>query len=86
VARSARQTAERLAARAGTPLALPSQVGLDLLVVGSRPGTPEGRVSVTAAAEYVVETTTASVLIVARGVAFDVQQSADRDREEVHAQ
>ena len=69
---AARETAERLAARAGTPLALPSQVGLDLLVVGSRPGTPEGRVSVTAAAEYVVETTTASVLIVARGVAFDV--------------
>ena len=83
---AARQTAERLAARAGTPLALPSQVGLDLLVVGSRPGTPEGRVSVTAAAEYVVETTTASVLIVARGVAFAVAQSADRDRdrEEVH--
>ena len=30
--------------------------------------------------------TTASVLIVARGVAFDVAQSADRDREAVHAQ
>jgi len=26
------------------------------------------------------------VLIVARGVAFDVEQSAERDREEVHAQ
>ena len=83
---AARETAERLAARAGTPLALPSQVGLDLLIVGSRPGTPEGRVSVTAAAEYVVETTTASVLITARGVVFDVQQAADRGRQEAHAQ
>jgi nucleotide-binding universal stress UspA family protein len=81
---AARVTAERLAARAGTPLALPSQEGLDLLVVGSRPGTPDGRVSVTAAAEYVVETTTANVLIVARGVVFDVEQAASR--EEVHAQ
>jgi nucleotide-binding universal stress UspA family protein len=75
---AARTTAERLAARAGTPLALPSQDGLDLLVVGSRPGTPEGRVSVSAAADYVVDTTIASVLIVARGVAFDVAQSVDR--------
>ena len=83
---AARETAERLAARAGTALALPSQAGLDLLVVGSRPGTPTGRVSVTAAAEYVVETTTASVLITARGAVFDVQQAPDRDRQGVHAQ
>ena len=81
---AARQTAERLAAHTGTPLALPSQEGLDLLVVGSRPGTPAGRVSVSSAAEYVVETTTANVLIVARGVVFDVAQAADR--EELHAQ
>lgn len=75
---AARETAERLAARARTPLALPSQEGLDLLVVGSRPGTPAGRVRVSAASEYVVETATASVLIVARGVVFDVEQAADR--------
>jgi nucleotide-binding universal stress UspA family protein len=83
---AARETAERLAAHAGTPLALPSQQGLDLLVVGSRPGTPDGRVSVSAAAEYVVETTTANVLIVARGVVFDVQQVADREAAQVRAQ
>jgi nucleotide-binding universal stress UspA family protein len=81
---AARETAERLAARTGTPLALPSQEGLDLLVIGSRPGTPQGRVSVSSAAEYVVETTTANVLIVARGVVFDVEHAADR--EELHAQ
>ena len=83
---AARATAERLAARAGTPLALPSQEGVDLLVVGSRPGTQEGRVGLTAANEYVVDTATTSVLILARGVAFDVEQAAARPGSQVHAQ
>jgi nucleotide-binding universal stress UspA family protein len=82
---AARTTAEQLAARAGTALALPSQDGVDLLVVGSRPGTPVGRVGVTAANEYVVETTTSNVLILARGIVFDVQQSADRQQAAEHA-
>ncbi|HEY7966729.1 MAG TPA: universal stress protein [Solirubrobacteraceae bacterium] len=82
---AARATAEGLAARTGNPLALPSHAGLDLLVVGSRPGTAEGRVGVSAANEYVIETATTSVLIVARGVAFDVERSA-RSASEVHAQ
>jgi hypothetical protein len=43
-----------------------------------------GHVSVSAASEYVVETATANVLIVARGVVFDVEQAADR--EQLHAQ
>jgi nucleotide-binding universal stress UspA family protein len=84
---AARTTAEQLAAHAGTSLALPSQDGVDLLVVGSRPGTPTGQVSVTAANEYVVETTTSNVLIVARGVAFDAEQSAaPREQAVQHAQ
>ncbi len=83
---AARTTAERLAARAGTSLALPSQEGVDLLVVGSRPGTPAGHVGVTAASEYVVETTKSSVLILARGVVFDVQQAAERQLAQEHAQ
>jgi nucleotide-binding universal stress UspA family protein len=83
---AARTTAEQLAAHAGTSLALPSQDGVDLLVVGSRPGTPAGQVSVTAANEYVVETTTSSVLILARGVVFDVAQSGvARAQEVAHA-
>ena len=81
-----RTTAERLAARAGTPLALPSQEGLDLLVIGSRPGTPAGRVGLTAANEYVVDTATTSVLILARGMVFDVEQSAARQGHQAHAQ
>ncbi|MGD1050501.1 MAG: universal stress protein [Solirubrobacteraceae bacterium] len=82
---AARTTAERLAARAGTALALPSQDGVDLLIVGSRPGTPTGQVSVTAANEYVVETTTSSVLILARGVVFDAERSGSSQQAEQHA-
>jgi nucleotide-binding universal stress UspA family protein len=82
---AARTTAEQLASRAGTALALPSQEGVDLLVVGSRPGTPEGRVSVTAASEYVVETATSSVLILARGYVFDAQESARAQQDAQHA-
>jgi len=72
---AARETAAGLAERAGTPLALPSNDGLDLLVIGSRPGTAHGRVDISAASEYVLETATASVMIVARGVACDAVQS-----------
>ena len=82
---AARTTAERLAARVGTALALPSQDGVDLLVVGSRPGTPAGQVSVTAANEYVVETTTSNVLILARGVVFDAERSGSSQQAEQHA-
>ena len=80
---AARQTAAGLAEIAGAPLALPSREGLDLLVIGSRPGTPVGRLDISAASEYIVETATASVVIVARGVAFDVTVAADR--EHLHA-
>jgi nucleotide-binding universal stress UspA family protein len=76
VDQAARETAEALAARAGQPIALPTQENVDLLVVGSRPGAPEGRVSLSAASEYVVETTTASVLVLARGVSFGVDRKA----------
>jgi len=79
---AARVSAERLAALSGNPLTLPSADGLDLLVVGSRPGTAEGHVSVSAASEYLIETTTSSVLFVARGVVFDA--SASRVQEEAH--
>jgi nucleotide-binding universal stress UspA family protein len=85
---AARETAERLAALTGNPLALPSAEGLDLLVVGSRPGTAEGRVSISAASEYLVETTNSSVLVVARGVVFDASESHVHDgaqvRDEAH--
>jgi nucleotide-binding universal stress UspA family protein len=40
---AARETAERSQRSSGTPLALPTQENVDLLVVGSRPGATEGR-------------------------------------------
>jgi nucleotide-binding universal stress UspA family protein len=42
---------------------------VDLLVVGSRPEAPHGRVLVTGQAQYAIETSTAPVLVVPRGVA-----------------
>jgi nucleotide-binding universal stress UspA family protein len=75
---AARATAESLAAHTGTPLALPSQEGVNLLVLGSRPGTEEGRVGLSSAAEYVVETARSSVLVLPRGVAFDVETGSAR--------
>jgi nucleotide-binding universal stress UspA family protein len=73
---AARESAEAFAARSGTPLALPTQANVDLLVVGSRPGATEGQVSLSAAAEYLVETTNASVLVLPRGTAFGVERQS----------
>jgi nucleotide-binding universal stress UspA family protein len=47
--------------------------GVDLLIVGSRPEAPEGRVMVSATAENAIEGSTAPVLVVARGVALNFQ-------------
>lgn len=43
---------------------------IDLLIVGSRPEAPEGRVMISAAAKRAIEESTAPVLVVARGVAL----------------
>jgi nucleotide-binding universal stress UspA family protein len=75
---AARRTAEELAEHTGTPLALPSQEGVNLLVIGSRPGTQEGRIGLSSAAEYLVETATSTVLVLPRGVAFSVEHGAER--------
>jgi len=81
---AAHETAERLAALSGSPLALPSHEHLDLLVIGSRPGTPQGRVGVSSASEYLIETARASVVVVARGSTFDPVESATREHAEQH--
>jgi len=75
---AARRTAEAFAEYTDTSLALPSQQGVNLLVVGSRPGAPEGRVGLSSAAEYLVETATSSVIVVPRGVAFSIESGAER--------
>ncbi len=44
--------------------------GVDLLIVGSRPEAPEGRVSVSAYAHHAIEEASSPVIVVARGIAL----------------
>jgi nucleotide-binding universal stress UspA family protein len=66
---AARETAASLAAQLGaTVTSTPTQGSL--LVVGSRREAPAGRVMISAANEYAIETATVPVLVVPRGVAL----------------
>jgi nucleotide-binding universal stress UspA family protein len=69
---SAQATAEALANALGVELVAAEQ-GAGLLVVGSRPEAEEGRVSLSAASENLIENATSPVLVVPRGkaLAFD---------------
>jgi nucleotide-binding universal stress UspA family protein len=64
---AARQTAEELADRIGATV-VPADGPVDLLVVGSRPEAPQGRVMIASAAERAIETSAAPVLVIPRGV------------------
>ncbi len=44
------------------------EYGVDLLIVGSRPEAPDGRVMITSRAQNAIENSTAPVLVLARGV------------------
>ena len=66
----ARETAESIAARLGAELVAPGEGEADLVVVGSKPGTANGRVTVSAAAGYVIELARCPVVVVPRGVAL----------------
>jgi nucleotide-binding universal stress UspA family protein len=63
---SAAETAAVLAARLGADVAERSPGGADLLVIGSKPGTPRGRVGLSATAAYLIETIRRPVLVVPR--------------------
>jgi nucleotide-binding universal stress UspA family protein len=65
--RSALETAASLADRLGAEVATKAESGVDLLVVGSQPLAAPGRVAMTAAAQYVVETSRSPVLVLPRG-------------------
>jgi nucleotide-binding universal stress UspA family protein len=67
---SAATTARNLAQALGATVAEPGQSPVDLLVVGSRPEAQQGRVTLSAAAEYAVETASSAVLVVPHGVAL----------------
>jgi nucleotide-binding universal stress UspA family protein len=65
---AARDTADSLATALGASVAEFSGRPVDLLVVGSRPESPQGKVTLSAASDYAVEAATYPVLVVARGV------------------
>jgi nucleotide-binding universal stress UspA family protein len=64
------ETARSFAARFGAEVASRVSADVDLMVVGSKPGTPNGRVRISAAAEYVVELARCPVIVLPRGVAL----------------
>jgi nucleotide-binding universal stress UspA family protein len=60
------ETAEALASRLGAEVVTDREA--DLVVVGSKPGTVNGRVTISAAAEYLIELAGCPVLVLPRGV------------------
>jgi nucleotide-binding universal stress UspA family protein len=69
--RTARQTAESLAAALGASVAEHGRGHCDFLVIGSRPESPQGKVTLSAASDYEMETSTCPVLVVPRGRAVE---------------
>jgi len=67
---SAHATATALARSLGAELSTDADRSAGLLVVGSRPETEHGRVSLSAASENLIEIATCPVLVVARGKAL----------------
>ncbi|MEP6640812.1 MAG: hypothetical protein ABJB93_02775 [Gaiellales bacterium] len=66
-----RETAEAIASRLGGLVVGPSAGEADLVVVGSKPGTINGRVTISAAAEYVIELSRCPVVVLPRGVGLE---------------
>jgi nucleotide-binding universal stress UspA family protein len=67
---TAGETARSLAAALGASVVEHDGGHVDLLVVGSRPESPAGKVTLSAASDYAVETATQPVLVVPRGTAL----------------
>jgi nucleotide-binding universal stress UspA family protein len=73
--RAAKEAAESLAEALGATVVEHDGRHVDLLVVGSRPESPQGKVTLSAASDYTVETATCPVLVVPRGVAISFATS-----------
>ena len=67
---AAAETGRSLASALGAQVGEPGGGPADLLVVGSRPESATGKVTLSAASDYVIETATQPVLVVPRGVAL----------------
>jgi nucleotide-binding universal stress UspA family protein len=72
---AARETAGSLAAALGAAVAEHGAGPIDLLVVGSRPESPPGKVTLSAASDYAVEAATYPVLVIPRGTALNFSGS-----------
>jgi nucleotide-binding universal stress UspA family protein len=64
---AARETADSLARALGAAVKPFPSGGLDLLVVGSRPESPPGKVTLSASSDYAVEAASYPVLVIGRG-------------------
>lgn len=64
---AAGETASSLATAVGADIALRHDDAVDLLVLGSQAAAPPGRVALSAAAQYVIETARCPVIVVPRG-------------------
>jgi nucleotide-binding universal stress UspA family protein len=73
---AARGTANSLAGALGAETAEHGSGRIDLLVVGSRPEAPDGKVVLSAKSDYAVEAANYPVLVVPRGVAIDFGSTA----------
>jgi nucleotide-binding universal stress UspA family protein len=67
---TARETASSLAAALGAVVVEHGSGPVDLLVVGSRPEAPAGKVVLSASSDYAVEAATHPVIVLARGTAL----------------
>jgi len=65
---SAAETAASLARQLGASIATKVGADVGLIVLGSKPGTPNGSVLLSAASQYLVEMVRCPVLVLARGV------------------
>jgi len=73
---AARGTAESLAGALGATIVEHGSGRVDLLVVGSRPEAPQGRVVLSAKSDYAVEAATYPVMVIPRGAAIDFGSTA----------
>jgi nucleotide-binding universal stress UspA family protein len=73
---AARATAGSLAAALGATVAEYGSGPVDLLVVGSRPEAPEGKVVLSAKSDFAVEAATYPVLVIPRGVSLGFGSAA----------
>jgi nucleotide-binding universal stress UspA family protein len=73
---AARATAGSLAAALGATVAEHGSGPVDLLVVGSRPEAPEGKVVLSAKSDFAVEAATYPVLVIPRGVSLGFGSAA----------